>query len=61
MSKTRFHAQLEARINEVVENRSKSIASGAATDYPHYKENVGYILGLQDALKICDDIASESD
>ena len=61
MSKTHFHAKLEARINEAVENRAKSIASGAATDYAHYKENVGYILGLQDALKICDDIASESD
>lgn len=59
--KTRFHAQLEAKINEAVENRSKSIASGDASDYPHYKENVGYILGLRDALKLCDEIAAESE
>ena len=60
MSKTRFHAQLEAKINEAVENRSISIADGAATDYPHYKENVGYIRGLRDALKFCDEIEAES-
>lgn len=60
MPKTRFHAALEARIKEAVENRSKSIAAGAATDYAHYRENVGYVLGLQDALKLCDDIEAES-
>jgi hypothetical protein len=60
MAKTRFHAELEARINIAVENRSKSIASGAASDYAHYRENVGYILGLQEALKLCDDIEAES-
>jgi len=60
MAKTRFHALLEARIKEAVENRSISIAEGAAVDYAHYKENVGYIRGLQDALKFCDDIEAES-
>ena len=60
MSRTHFHAKLEARINEAVENRSISIAEGAATDYPHYKENVGYIRGLRDALKFCDEIEAES-
>ena len=61
MAKTRFHALLEAKINEAVENRSISLVSGAATDYAHYRENVGYILGLRDALKIGDDIEAESD
>ena len=60
MSKTRFHYLLEAKIKEVVENRSISIVEGAAADYAHYKENVGYIRGLHDALKICDDIEAES-
>lgn len=61
MAKTRFHSQLERKINEAVENRSRSIASGAASDYAHYKENVGYILGLQEALKLCDEIEAESE
>ena len=61
MSKTRFHALLETRINEAVENRSRSIASGAASDYAHYRENVGYIHGLIDALKLCDEIEAESE
>lgn len=60
MAKTRFHAALEARINEAVETRSKSVVAGACSDYAHYKENVGYILGLLDALKLCDDIEAES-
>jgi len=61
MARTHFRSLLEARINEAVENRSESIASGAATSYEHYKENVGYILGLREALKICDDIEAESE
>ncbi len=60
MAKTRFHAVLEARIKEAVENRSNSVVAGACSDYAHYRENVGYILGLQDALKICDEIEAES-
>jgi len=60
MARTRFHAELEARINIAVENRRNDIAAGAATDYAHYRENVGYILGLLDALKLCSDIEAES-
>lgn len=60
MAKTRFQAALEARINEAVESRSISIVDGAAVDYAHYKENVGYIRGLRDALKLCSDIEGES-
>lgn len=61
MASTRFHAKLEAKVNEAVENRSVSIVDGACTDYAHYRENVGYIRGLQDALKFCDDIEAESE
>ena len=60
MARSRFHSILEARIKEAVENRVLSIASGAAVDYAHYKEHVGYIRGLQDVLKFCDDIEAES-
>lgn len=60
MSKTRFQLALESRVKEAVENRSISIANGDVTDYAHYREQVGYIRGLQDALKIGEEIESES-
>lgn len=61
MSKTRFHAQLEARIKEAVENRANSIANGDVADYAQYREQVGYISGLRDALKIGEQIEAESE
>lgn len=60
MAKTRFQAELEARIKIMVENRAASIAAGAASTFEHYRENVGYISGLNDVLKICEDIEGES-
>ena len=60
MAKTQFQRVLESRLNEAVESRRNSIASGAAIDYAHYRENVGYILGLTDAIKICAEIEAES-
>lgn len=59
VAKTRFHNLLEEKILQEVDNRSKSIASGGASDYPHYRENVGYITGLQAALALCEEIERE--
>ena len=56
---TRFHALLEKKIGEEMQNRAASLASGAASDYPNYRESVGYINGLNDALKLCDDIEQD--
>lgn len=61
MAKTRFHALLEQKIAEAIENRSISVASGVCTEYANYRENVGYIKGLQAALALCDEIESELD
>jgi len=61
MAKTRFHSLLEAKINEAVESRADSLISGGAIDYPTYQFNVGYINGLRDALKLCDEIEAEFD
>lgn len=61
MSKTRFHALLEEKIRIEVENRSISLANGGASDYPNYRESVGYIRGLQDAVKLCEEIERESE
>lgn len=59
MATTRFHSILEERIKEVVENHRISLASGASADYAQYRHSVGYISGLLDALKICDEIEKE--
>jgi hypothetical protein len=56
---TRFHALLEKKIEEEIENRAASLASGAAADYPHYRESVGYINGLRDSIKLCDDVEQD--
>ena len=56
---SRFHSLLEKKIEEEIRIRSASLCAGAAKDYPHYMDNVGYINGLQDALKLCDDIEQD--
>lgn len=61
MAKTRFHELLERKIKEAVETRSDSLASGHAADYPVYRENVGYINGLKEALTLADDVERELD
>ena len=56
---TRFHSLLEKKIEEAVQARSASLCSGAAKDYPHYMDSVGYINGLLDSLKLCDDVEQD--
>lgn len=61
MPQSRFHTMLAAKIRAALENRKESIALGEAVDYPTYRENVGYVLGLKDALNLCDEIEGELD
>ena len=61
MAYSRFHNLLKERIQEVIADLSHSIISGQAVDYPSYRENVGYIRGLNDALRLCDDIEGDLD
>ena len=61
MARSRLFSVLRERIQEEVDSRSLSLASGGAPDYSQYKDSVGYIRGLQDALKLCEDIEKESD
>ena len=61
MIRTHFHNLLDKRVKELVESRSASLARGAAADYAEYKYTVGYLSGLEDALKICDEIEGEAD
>lgn len=61
MAKTRFHDLLERKIKEAVQTRSDSIARGQAADYPAYRENVGWLQGMRDALALADDLEKELD
>ena len=61
MVKTRFHTRLEVRINEVLEGQIESLIGGEALDYASYKGMTGYIRGLNDALRICEDIERDLD
>lgn len=60
MAKTRFHSLLEERIIKAVDSMAMSLASGEASDYPAYRESVGYIRGLREALNLCDEIEGEN-
>ncbi len=61
MPVTRFHAILKEKIEKAVQDRLLSLASGGAQDYPQYRDNVGYLRGLNDALSLCDEIEKEFD
>jgi hypothetical protein len=43
-----------------VERMVESLVEGGASDYPKYKEIVGYVRGLKDALKYCEEIETEN-
>ncbi len=61
MAESNFHRLLKIRVAEEVEKRSISLANGEAADYPKYQQSVGYILGLKDALKLCEDIERDTE
>lgn len=61
MPKTRFHTLLEAKIEKAIDDTAASIATGSCADYASYRDQTGYIRGLNDALKLADDIAGEVD
>lgn len=58
--KSRFHHLLDIKIHEAVESLSDSLVNGEASDYSRYRESVGYIRGLRDALKYCEEIEAEN-
>ena len=48
-------------MQKVIEEYKESIIGGQAADYSSYRECVGYIRGLNDALRLCDDIEGDLD
>ena len=61
MSKTRFHSLLEERLRKLVDDRAASLVRGAAADFAQYQYNVGWVQGVEDSLKICEDIERETE
>ena len=52
---------LRAKIAEVLDARLHQMAAGVCKDYSAYKEEVGYIRGLEDAIKFAEDVEREPD
>lgn len=61
MAKTHFHSLLERAIASAIIDRSQSVVSGACMDYAAYKQQVGYLEGLNDALKIADSLEEKNE
>lgn len=56
MARTRFHALLASKLEEVIVNRSEELTSGCCAKIEEYKYIVGYLNGIRDVLKICDEV-----
>jgi hypothetical protein len=48
------------KVIEAIKARCESLGLGHAVDYPTYMRSVGYIDGLKEALKLCDEIEEEN-
>ena len=55
---TWFARKLDAELTKVAEERINWLSSGAAQDYPQYRERVGYLQAIGDVRKIADEVAS---
>ena len=56
---TQFHSRLQQKIEEQIQAVAASLAAGEAVDYFHYKDFTGYVRGLRDSLKFCDDVEQD--
>jgi hypothetical protein len=61
MAVTRFHTLLRERIEQALDSYKNDLALGIAKDYAEYKFSAGYVSGLRDTLKFCEDIEGEID
>lgn len=59
MPKTRFHLLLEERVKETLDANTMAIVGGQPKDYATYREAVGYLRGLVDALTLCDQLEED--
>lgn len=61
MATSNFHRMLRAKVMEVLDTRTKQLIGGVPADYAAYREEVGYLRGLQDALVHAEDLEREPD
>lgn len=59
MAFSRFHRLLAEKIKAAAEAHGDSILCGQAKDYAEYRDGCGYIRGLNDALRLCEDIEGD--
>ena len=56
MPQSHFQRLLVKRITDEVNRHLDGLAQGNAVDYAAYRDMVGYLRGLQDALALCADV-----
>lgn len=61
MANSLFGRMFSAKVAEVLEARAKEMTLGLCKDYPAYREEVGYIRGLKDALVFAEEVEREPD
>lgn len=61
MATSHFRRMLTAKVMEVLEARVEQVTKGVPVDYAGYREEVGYIKGLRDALVLAEDLEREPD
>jgi hypothetical protein len=59
MAFSRFHNLLRERVQKAIIEYSDSIIGGQAKDFADYRDACGYIRGLNDALRLCEDIEGD--
>lgn len=61
MAKTRITNILVSQITERKKVITESIGDGACSDYPHYRDQCGYLRALNDVVAIIDEIEGVSE
>lgn len=59
MANSRLFKLLEVEIKSAADRAADSIIGGLAPDYASYRDYVGYIRGLNDALTLCNQIEED--
>lgn len=54
-----LNADIRRTIEKEIESLEKSLASGAASDYAHYRELVGMVAGMQRASELAVEVVKQ--
>lgn len=55
MARSYYQAKLIEKLNDAISVQALSIVQGGARSYDKYRETVGYIRGLTDAIKLAEE------